>query len=1243
LATLQDRARPPAPARYDAVVEGHLTRARRRIRTLDATAGCLGLLAGTMAYVLALVLLDRWLVLSPVARQLALGGYLLAALLYIVFGLVLPLTRRINPYFAARHLEEVVPEAKNSVVNWLDLHGQPLPPAIRGAVGQRAARDVARADLERAISGRRAAWLGGITTALFLALLVAMAVLGARPFFSLFGRALVPFREGMILTRTQLTLLEPQGGDATVPVGRSVHFAVDVSGRVPEPGKPDSLKLLFHYQQGDPFEERALEREEDSRWGTTLPAFQVQNGFWYKVTGGDAETAEYRVQVRATPLIERFDVNYHFRPYFARTDLATNDPNLRAHRGTELTLTAHTNRTVRPRDSRLEIELAEKGPGPKPTGEVGPADRAVASPQTEPVKTRKPVAAEPVPDDPQALRFRFVLDEDGKYHIWFTSTDGEQNTNPTGYSIQALRDYAPQVELKQPGEDVTLPANDLLRLEGFASDDIGVKSLTLRMRVVDGPVLHARPYREGKSFQMEDKGYPKTLYYKDFVELAGVKDEGGKPVALRPKMVLEYWLEAADACDYPDPNVARTKSYKVTIAEPDADAKKQEKEREQAKEEQKKHDAKQDEQLKQEEQQRKEEAKQDRENNQQKQDNPNDKKEQSRPQQGNKPDDKQQQDKSQQGNKPDDKPKEQKPDQKPDKQDGDGGKKDEKQQQAEKLANAAKDEQRGQSKDQPKDSKGEKKDEGKQEQKPNPGQCKGCKDSNGQEQSKPDAGQGKGAGSKSGEQKPDAGQNKDGGQGADKQDKGTSKDQPGGKPDAAQNKDGGQGQSQSAKGEQKGPQQGAPKPDAGQGKDGGAAQPGMQQPDTGQAKAGPPESTGNDKQSAGAAKAEPQSAPEGQSKDGGSNAAGNQELTGMGKDEGKPAGGAEDKKGQDKPAPQQKEGSGVAKAQPKEGETQQGSGQGDADRQETRDAKPKDVERLTQQMNGDDAKKGAEAFRKLQEVSQQAKDPAARDAAHKSLDNLARDLEKTSQEGKDPQTRAAATKALDDLKKSAAESSPSAAKEGPKDQGPSSPQNGPPCAQCKGGPGGQKPGGGKPGGTNPGQGNPPQGEAKEGGNKTAEGGPSSAGQDKDGGGGRSGAQTHGGGGQPGDNTTPSAVQEDPQHDGPPDAKQQAAGDLILENLRKTLEELKKHPEELQKVLNRAGMDEKQLRDVEQYIEEKLPPPQQGGSLTNIGARPVASGQGKDVEVKVGPRGQPPPGYRTTVPEFTRKLAEPEDK
>src|SRR5262249_46784377 len=150
----------------DAVVEGQLARARGRIRSLDATVGVLGFLAGTLAYAAVLTLVDRWLLLAPLTRQLIFAGYLVAAAGYLGFALVRPLCRRLNPYYAAREVERSIPGAKNSVVNWLDLHDEPLPAAIHGALSQRAARDLAQVNLEQAISGRRAAWLGGIVASL---------------------------------------------------------------------------------------------------------------------------------------------------------------------------------------------------------------------------------------------------------------------------------------------------------------------------------------------------------------------------------------------------------------------------------------------------------------------------------------------------------------------------------------------------------------------------------------------------------------------------------------------------------------------------------------------------------------------------------------------------------------------------------------------------------------------------------------------------------------------------------------------------------------------------------------------------------------------------------------------------------------------------------------------------------------------------------------------------------------------
>jgi hypothetical protein len=557
-----------APAgKYEAYAEKQLARTRHRIRALDVGAGALGLVVVTLTYGLVMVVCDRALELSSLARQVAFGLYVAGALAYLGLMLIWPLFRRINPYYAARRLEKTIPQAKNSVVNWLDLRGQSIVPAFRSAIGYQAAKDLAQADVEQAVSARRTSWLGAAAFALLLVLLI-LFVTSPAQLRSLLNRAFAPFSEITIACRTRISLVKPEGGDVTIPLGKAVTFAVWVEGKVPSATSPDALRLQYRYNPSDPYEERLLTRGDSEReWGTLVPAAEVHNGFWYRVAGGDDHTPEYRVQVRSSPLLTGFDVTYHYRPYLGWHDRVSRDPNLQELRGTQVTLVAHTNRTVK--DGQLII-----------TGD-------------------KQLPAEPVPDDPQALRFRMVLEKDGVYRIWFTSADGERSAEPLPYTIKAVYDNAPQVELRKPGRDVDLPSNGVLHLEGSASDDFGITGLRLRMKPETGPKLQPRPYRDGKSFKLPDGGYPRALDYKDFVELDKLKEASGAPRKLEPGQVIEYWLEAVDNCDFPGPNVGESKHFKVKIQPPDTDKNKQKEEREQARQEQKKHENEQDKQLQQ--------------------------------------------------------------------------------------------------------------------------------------------------------------------------------------------------------------------------------------------------------------------------------------------------------------------------------------------------------------------------------------------------------------------------------------------------------------------------------------------------------------------------------------------------------------------------------------------------------------------------------------------------------------------
>jgi hypothetical protein len=588
MATDLEPSRATPLTKYETFVTTQLALAERRIRLLDLTTALLGLLAGTTIYALLMAIGDRWLSFSDATRQLAFAVYLVGAAVYLALMVVRPLRRQVNPYYAARRVEQTLPGAKNSVVNWLDLHQAEVPTAIRGALGQRAAKDLSRADLEQAISSRQAKRSGLVAGALAGLMLVLIFVYGPGPFFFRLGRVFAPFFiNGQAPTRTQLTLLQPPGGDATVTVGRPITFVVQVDGKVPDPKKADALKLLLRYQDEEPYQERLLVPDSGSEWSVTVPAIDVQSGFWYRISGGDAITPEYRIRVRSTPLITDFLATYQPPAYTARTEVVRRERKLEGLYGTKVNLRVRTNRPLQ--EAALLFD-----------GKEG----------------REKVRGERLADEPNGFRVVLPLEQAGQYRLQFTAADGEIFTDSLAYPVVVFPDLPPKVELTKPGKDSQLPANGVLQVEGQASDDIGVKSLTLQMRLLAGIRLQPKHYRSDDKLQLPHGGYPLFLAYKDFVELAKLKDADGKPVRLETGDILEYWLEAADACDLPAPHVSESKHFRVQIMAANQDDQQQQQEAQQAQQEQQQHEKSQDQQLQQEDKERQDAADQQRQQNQ---------------------------------------------------------------------------------------------------------------------------------------------------------------------------------------------------------------------------------------------------------------------------------------------------------------------------------------------------------------------------------------------------------------------------------------------------------------------------------------------------------------------------------------------------------------------------------------------------------------------------------------------------
>src|SRR5260370_11438372 len=96
MATVRERPRSGSIPRHEQVVDNQLNKALQRIRVLDLSTGIFSFLAITLAFSLVMALLDRWLNLPLLARQLALLVYGATVATFVALFLIRPYLRKIN-------------------------------------------------------------------------------------------------------------------------------------------------------------------------------------------------------------------------------------------------------------------------------------------------------------------------------------------------------------------------------------------------------------------------------------------------------------------------------------------------------------------------------------------------------------------------------------------------------------------------------------------------------------------------------------------------------------------------------------------------------------------------------------------------------------------------------------------------------------------------------------------------------------------------------------------------------------------------------------------------------------------------------------------------------------------------------------------------------------------------------------------------------------------------------------------
>ncbi len=553
--------KPSGSSPFETQVESELGRAANRVRLNDALTGAAALAVLGLGFAVVGILLDRWLDIPEWVRQLQLAGFLAVAG-WLGYALVVrPYRQTVNPRYVARQVEETIPDAKNALINWVDLKDRDLATPIRTSVSARAANGLAEADVGTAVDSKRLIWLAGLAGVCVAALAVLFVVCKPAQFFSLLGRTFTPFTAAPIANRTQLTLTEPANGDVTVTTGEPVTVAVTVDGSVPNADSPDRVRLQFRHNPSGEYDEIPLEAGQSNReWSVRIPPHVLQNGVWYRVAGGDAVTPEHRVTVRSRPMFKAFQTEYVYPAYTRIPPEKGEEPRVEALRGVQVTLTAQTNRT----DLKAGRMMIDGQPS---------------------------IAGDVVGPNRDALRFKLTLKDSGAYRLSFVTAAGETSDPTPAYPIKVIADEAPLVTITIPDKpDVTLPANGLLTVEGNVSDDYGVAQVRLMMQVAGAKAvpLQSKLYLGMESLLRKTDGtFPRNLGggnpdepgYKESVRLEDLKTEAGAPALLKEGTELEFWLEATDNCE-PKPNVGRSalprKKVRLTapeVAKPADDAK----------------------------------------------------------------------------------------------------------------------------------------------------------------------------------------------------------------------------------------------------------------------------------------------------------------------------------------------------------------------------------------------------------------------------------------------------------------------------------------------------------------------------------------------------------------------------------------------------------------------------------------------------------------------------------------------
>ena len=317
---------------------------------------------------------------------------------------------------------------------------------------------------------------------------------------------------------------EIQPGNARIESGTDIDIAAKVTGHFGAP-------VHLYYRVGNGGETMGsasgwrnfLMTRNETEIAYRFTFKNVTQSMEYYIAVKETQSEHFQITVARTPILSRFQLKLNY-PKYTQLSPQVLEENL----GDVTTIVG----------TMVHFE----GEGNKPI-----ASARLVFEESDPVKLA-------VSEGTQ-LSGSFIVQRSEKYHIELIDTDSVSNVQPIAYTIHAIEDAEPQIEIVAPGKDIVLDDSMIISLQLDAKDDYGVEKIQLVYRVEsanDDVIVPLKMWNPTETAV--------------FIEFPWDID----PIGLYPGDIISYHAEAVDADNVSGPNIGKSNIYSIrfpTIAE----------------------------------------------------------------------------------------------------------------------------------------------------------------------------------------------------------------------------------------------------------------------------------------------------------------------------------------------------------------------------------------------------------------------------------------------------------------------------------------------------------------------------------------------------------------------------------------------------------------------------------------------------------------------------------------------------